>query len=91
MNEAKHIPGPWEIEKNMSSHYSSIGGALFIRGPKGEYIARLTDETPPRMANAKLITAAPKMLLTLQDIYAFLKRSGYDVRLVKDAIAEATE
>lgn len=41
-------------------------------------------------ANGRLIAAAPVLLATLRDVSDFLRHSGYDTRLVNDAIAMAT-
>ena len=58
----KGTPGPWRVRTNNSQLYREIGGAYFISGPNNEWIARLTDETEPRLANARLIAAAPDLL-----------------------------
>ena len=42
-------------------------------------------------ANARLIAAAPFLLAACKDILSFLKKSGYDTRIVQQANKQAEE
>lgn len=68
VRKASHTPGPWSV------HPATIGGNQIVRGPDGERVC-LCDTASPyrkpqgrshepqdRVANARLISAAPDLL-----------------------------
>jgi hypothetical protein len=65
--------------------HSTIGLAHYhVEDKDGHRIASNLDPV-----DAPLIAAAPDMLWILKDIYSFLRRSGYDTRMVKATIDKA--
>lgn len=93
MNE--HTPGPWEVLDADSyagepalavAATEDAGGRPVCLCSHGAYMPR----TPEDDANAHLIAAAPELLAACKDILGFLKAEGFDVRIVKAAIAKAT-
>jgi len=60
---AGHTPGPWGLE------YMQRNLGLYITGPDGGFVARVTD-AHNREANARLIAAAPAMLEALRGLFA---------------------
>lgn len=70
----KHTPGPWESGLNPKGGYSN-GVVVRPAGefPHGLWIADCgCDADDERIANAKLIAAAPEMLLALKTVDQFL-------------------
>ena len=60
----KHTPGPWMI------CYWSDGGARYIGPDNTQWVARIAEDNIPediRLANARLIAAAPDLLEALQE------------------------
>ena len=68
--ESKHTPGPWEVKK--------IAGQLFVAATPDEghpYFRRYTtigiledDDYPTKVADARLIAAAPDLLEALKQV-----------------------
>jgi len=87
----KHTPGTWKAVQPTAIDYramqiqtdDSLIAVCCGGGPKRAIGA------PEGRANARPIAAAPDLLAVCKDIYDFLRRSGYDTRLVKAAIQEA--
>ena len=69
MDNATHTPGPWEISKYASS-YDDIGDNYSVgyNDTDGDYwdIAKLEPLRANRLADARLIAAAPDMLAALE-------------------------
>lgn len=92
----EHTPGPWrvyiepEIRTPDAYEYAYIAG---VQGPDGEWIFRYDDDYGETMAaNARLIAAAPELLVALKDITTGLNM--HNIRLLgledaKAAIAKA--
>lgn len=96
-----YTPGPWKVQGD------AIYGAPDVRSKHRNgrpHIAKITSESGSRLpgfdnglldeegtANARLIAAAPLMHAALKDIRDFLKRSGYDTRIVDAALQAAVE
>jgi hypothetical protein len=57
MNEAKHTPGPWQIDREFDQVHIIAGRAA---------VARVMHGREDGEANARLIKAAPNMLETLE-------------------------
>ena len=74
---AKHTPGPWLVRGKQS-----------IRGFKGEYIASANWNNGA--ANARLIAAAPDLLIALREVLSVADRKTYEFDLARAAIALAT-
>jgi hypothetical protein len=67
MSNTKHTPGPWTAY-NENSEYPGIEGAtesVVIWGEKGEQEGVRGDTHARRLANARLIAAAPDMCAAL--------------------------
>lgn len=75
MSKAKHMPGPWAVDKNGLSGYGDNGNTFNVIGRGGEAVAslpssfRLLDTNDgdtigfrTEQANAHLIAAAPTLL-----------------------------
>ena len=86
----KHTPGPWTCNANYSTQHYMVWDA------DGNY-HQMRDEVAEMDANARLIAAAPDLLLFSRDIVAAIKNEfssshalmEYAARL-EDAIARAT-
>ena len=94
-----HTPGPWRVNKQCRSVYD-----WDIIGPNGEDIGfanpsdGLDEPTEyPVMDNARLMAAAPDLLVALQEVLVLLENDDYvfnpthfqTVEIVKRAIAKA--
>lgn len=92
----KGTPGPWSADEYMSGH-----DGIYIRSESRHWSIAAVHATdgcsdPSRdvseletAANANLIATAPDLLAALIDVQDFLKRSGYDTKMVKTVIAKA--
>jgi hypothetical protein len=90
----KHTPGPWRAETDRAQ-YPPV--AVWSERRKNGSVLREcvagvlgTADSERTQADAQLIAAAPDLLAACLDIRAFLRRSGYDARIVDAAIAKAT-
>ena len=77
MSEAKHTPGPWEFGPSHSS--TGLAGQLVVRPagefPHGEWVADVGSMYDDhRVANARLIAAAPELLEALKEVTMVLDR-----------------
>lgn len=77
-------PGPWHIS----------GNVLDIRDTNEDNIVTVpySDNTDTDLANARLIAAAPELLLALQAVIADAKAHGYEnisYSMAEEAIAKA--
>lgn len=82
-----HTPGPWDIHGDPHSATYYVHGAnrvCDLAKPQG--FSRTPRETE---ANARLIAAAPDLLLALQQLEGMLL-DGPKLQLVREAIAKAT-
>ena len=74
MNESKHTPGPWAVEHPYGEPGIYVTGA----NPRlsNPLICKLVDQarTPEGAANARLIAAAPELLVALKAIKASLNQ-----------------
>lgn len=93
MSEAKHTPGPWRLERNVTN-YRSGAKSLQVRGL--DNLIATFPGTDCDAANARLIAAAPELLETLQRIKESARtgRHEEDFEHIEDlaaaAIAKAT-
>jgi hypothetical protein len=77
-----HTPGPWRLA---DAHNPRV---ILIDGPQGA-VGEFVDFR--KMADARLIAAAPDMLAALQNIYANAAESSEYIRArIADVIAAAT-
>lgn len=97
----KHTPGPWDIhfDRQDNEIYGKITGATITVEPNTA-IARVcgidTNEHDERLANARLIAAAPELLEALREIMrecdenhsVLAKARAYSI--ARAAIAKAT-
>jgi hypothetical protein len=72
MSEAKHTPGPWQVDPEPSSD-----GSLLVwgdtRSPRGgEVVAWCNSELTRNHADARLIAAAPELLAACRAWIAYL-------------------
>lgn len=89
--KAKHTPGPWEIRWTHTSCLITPKNGAHGYIAKVRFRPTKTDNLAEQAVNARLIAAAPDLLEALKDVCGFLKRSGYDTRIVKQAIKKAEE
>lgn len=73
--KAKHTPGPWQVKHFNPTEVCDCDGE--VRGCSG--IARTSTNSPmaERLANAKLIAAAPDLLASLRECESILRILGY--------------
>lgn len=77
-----HTPGPWTIGANSSSYGISIWSDEHLADVK-------SNNRDERMANARLIAAAPELLAALKYVRRFLNVDDHETAYVDDAIAKA--
>lgn len=65
MSVAKHTPGPWQVNHNDPTQVCDSDGAIRGCAPVAQCSVGTAAE---RKANARLIAAAPSMLVALQQI-----------------------
>jgi hypothetical protein len=90
----QHTPGPWGIKT------AEDGSAAIFSGETGNWVAVAVKSTPlTQQANARLIAAAPDMLLSLRRAALVLAWASEqlgsqaiddDYKIVSDAIEKAT-
>ena len=84
---SKHTPGPWRYQEG-SDPYTHI-----VRAGEtglGRFVVQCGQSRDGiEEANARLIAAAPEMLLALYRILPLIQEHEEEVRLVLDAIAKA--
>src|SRR5688572_15249814 len=94
----KGTPGPWVANYDATltdkdQLHSVMANGLYIVTllKSGTSIAdeNSTEAEEEVLANAQLIATAPDLLAALIDVQDFLKRSGYDTKMVKTVIAKA--
>ena len=88
MSEAKHTPGPWEVQESGSGMLSST----FITDPRGDIIASMMGPYRDNY-DARLIAAAPEMLEALELVVSTYEAGGWPsatIVVAKAAIAKAT-
>ena len=95
--EAKHTPGPWKVDKELTSRSGEWLIAMDA-GDKGRgiAIAETRVATGAELANARLIAAAPELLEALQliadtDPVDAALDPQRAVRIAQAAIAKATQ
>ena len=76
----------WVREPDQGAGVSRVVSAF---SEDGNRVLKITLESFFPDGDAALIAAAPDMLAALKDVQDFLKRSGYDTRLVREVIAKA--
>ncbi len=96
MTEVKHTPGPWKI--NETDYSNAYGIECEVNGIQHTvctdqfcYPNFKKDRDPEKLANAKLIAAAPELLEALQDIIKISDRKHDAWDKAKEAIKKATE
>jgi hypothetical protein len=83
---SEHIQGPWHYQEE-SDAYTHI-----VRGPSGEHIVQLPQDTSGKAeARARLFAAAPEMLATLKSMRSTLLRLGGDPMPTLDAVIAKAE
>ena len=99
---SKHTPGPWVVLTNRAGYPYQIhapNGDDKKPGAVGSYITRWAAISLPSSeegnANARLIAAAPDLLLALQMAKSLLEIEGYEsagasMRVIDAVIARAT-
>lgn len=75
MTEAKHTAGPWTVGTSKKGNVAIIGGFGVVTEVNP---APCNDGVGELDANAHLIAAAPEMLKSLNDIFAFLDKKDGD-------------
>lgn len=105
MSEHKHTPGPWKVELNKRAWgwVEVVGPSFAVHGPTQATDLRLHDEVK-RIADARLIAAAPDLLEAVKEAMPFLveiarQRHGHfsiemadkdsTIGKMRDAIAKA--
>ena len=78
MSNAKHTPGPWEVDDRLITAQCS--------DDDGEYVEVVAQAHVP--ANARLIASAPELLAALERI-AELSYDSEATRVAREAIAKA--
>ena len=70
---SKHTPGPWEVADHFDNEYGKVDFCEYqIRGPAGtnglelQIATVISDRIPSHEANARLIAAAPELLIELR-------------------------
>jgi hypothetical protein len=92
MTEPKHTPGPWQSHR--VGTVSAGQYLIMIKPVRGGAVQKAAEQE--RLANARLIAAAPEMLAILQELAeSAVYWSEYDVPLgivdrINDAIRKAT-
>lgn len=67
----KHTPGPWHLAATRSS--------FLVRPKEGSFICKINFETNDDSGtNARLIAAAPEMLVLIQDALKFISNPPHD-------------
>ena len=102
MSAAQHTPGPWKVEKELSSRLAEwlITMDAGDRG-RGIAIAETVPATGRELANARLIASAPELLEALkhcEDVFMRYEISRVDgeeitdkaLQTIRAAIAKAT-
>lgn len=93
----KHTPGPWVLNDEDRTIIITGGEDKYVCDVQIHQVPRAMGlhEEPTRMANAKLIAAAPELLKALQDIVnlqmIFAKDGSEAFDRAKEAIKKATE
>lgn len=92
-----HTPGPWTVDRafvtseDTAQLIATIDSGYFLhRVPEGDYPIEFTEGQ--QRANARLIAAAPDLLIAAQNIYWKLSEAGRwndDMALLRAAIAKA--
>ena len=73
--KVKHTPGPWQVRHFNPTEVCDCDGE--IRGCSGIARTSTNSPMPERVANAKLIAAAPDLLAALQQCESVLRITGY--------------
>jgi len=95
MSDAKHTPGPWAVStQGVGFEVDSADGWQVAQAQQRHEDGRGKEATM-RLANARLIAAAPELLEALTDVSNQARHSDYDwpvelSRAVSAAIAKAT-
>ena len=99
MSAAKHTPGPWHIDENGSSISSdAVTDLALLNMVNVRFSWGGSDFATKshRLANARLIAAAPELLEALQDLLRVAKRELADpedcgaINSAESAISKAT-
>lgn len=81
--QIQHTPGPWEADDH--------GDVLTIHPRGANWFIAETGTLPSRVADARLIAAAPELLAALKEARGQIARYGYmsDARKLDSIIAKA--
>ena len=88
MSESKHTPGPWAVCSSPPNPQWHLGVTIFSV-PEGKRVADACILNAEFKADARLIAAAPDLLMALQAI-EHRHSSSPHIGLVRAAIAKAT-
>lgn len=79
---SKHTPWPWAVEKVHEGPFSSIGQPVaWVGEPDDAYmVGRINDDqdSTDAFANARLIAAAPELLMCCKALVAAIERVAVD-------------
>lgn len=82
MNDNKHTPGPWRISKSLSGEEAAIIDSKSsdqFSGSICQLFKQLRSKDPEgeKLANAKLIAAAPEMYEIVKELYEYSMSTGH--------------
>lgn len=86
---APHTPGPWRA-KQLGS-YGQPGWVLLWPDKGGAHMRRLDYQGNFTEQDARLLAAAPDLLVALQAVVRVADRATFEFDLARAAIAKATE
>ena len=89
--ETKWTPGPWVVERNKRTWgwVDVAGPSLAVGGPTQATDLTLADEVT-RVAEARLIAAAPDLYAALEMAHLWLDFDGrFDMQVINAALAKA--
>ena len=85
----RHTPGPWSVEIDHHNNAPEYIRA-YADGEMYDLASVLCDETGNAKANARLIAAAPDLLVALCEAVEIIEGTGLDATTQREAIAKAT-
>jgi hypothetical protein len=85
----QHTPAPWSVEID---HHTAAPEFIraYVDGEMYDLASVLCDETGNATANARLIAAAPDLLIALREAVEIIEGTGLDATTQREAIIKAT-